>query len=330
MPNEIQSAQIGGETDILYRGSKKKYSSSESHNALMDEMQTQVKELCFMLDQNTSEDQFDCSAWVTCLESYVIDYNNRLIYSVISSHIFEKSAQEFDTFLGNLEKVMEYATNEIRPHEDDQEKVRLYKMIVKFYDHVNLANQQKLMFTNNRNELQKQIASELEPKISEATKDMTSQLIGLVSIFTALSFIIFGGISSLNGIMSSLFTEGAPYPVLPVLIVATAWAFCLMNLLFGFMYFVLRIANRSLCSEKGAKNLVQRYPVVFLCDYVLICLFLLLCGIWFAVSNGIGKPLYLLAVKHSIGTFLFGIGGFLITAILSGIFLWRCFKSGDS
>lgn len=270
MPNEVQPAQRSDATDILHRGSNKSYSSASLHNILMDEMQTQVRKLCTMLDQDTSGDAFDCHLWVEYLEGYIEDYNSRLLYSVISSHIFGKSEQEFDTFLGNVEKVMEYATNEIRPNTDDERAMRLYKMIVKFYDHVNLANQQQRMFTLNQDGLRQQISSELEPKISEATKDMTSQLIGLVSIFTALSFLVFGGISSLSSILSTLSDEKMPFPVLPVLIVAVAWAFCLMNLLFGFMYFVLRVARLSLSSEQEANNLVQRYPVVFLANYILL------------------------------------------------------------
>lgn len=323
MPNEVQPAQRSDATDILHRGSKKSYSSASSHNILMDEMQTQVKALCTMLDQDTSDDSFDCRSWVEYLGGYIEDYNSRLLYSVISTHIFGKSEQEFDTFLGNLEKVMEYATNEIRPHTDDEKILRLYKMIVKFYDHVNLANQQQLMFTHNQDGLRQQISAELEPKISEATKDMTSQLIGLVSIFTALSFLVFGGISSLDSILSSLSSEGNPFPVLPVLIVAVAWAFCLMNLLFGFMYFVLRVANLSFFSEKEAKNLVQRYPAVFLSNYVLLFFFVLFCGMWFAVCNGIGKPFFQCAVSHSIETFVVALIVFVGFFFFLGRYLWK-------
>ena len=323
MPNEVQPAQRSDAKDILHRGSKKSYASASLHNILMDEMQTQVRKLCTMLDQDTSGDAFDCRSWVECLEGYIEDYNSRLLYSVISSHIFGKSEQEFDTFLGNLEKVMEYATNEIRPYTDDEQTLRLYKMIVKFYDHVNLANQQQLMFTHNQDGLRQQISSELEPKISEATKDMTSQLIGLVSIFTALSFLVFGGISSLDSILSSLSSEGNPFPVLPVLIVAVAWAFCLMNLLFGFMYFVLRVANLSFFSEKEAKNLVQRYPAVFLSNYILLFFFVLFCGMWFAVCNGIGKPFFQCAVSHSIATFVIALIVFVGFFFFLGRYLWK-------
>lgn len=326
MPNEVQPAQRSNATDILHRGSKKSYASASLHNILMDEMQTQVRKLCTMLDQDTSDDSFDCRSWVECLEGYIEDYNSRLLYSVISSHIFGKSEQEFDTFLGNLEKVMEYATNEIRPNTDDEKAVRLYKMIVKFYDHVNLANQQQLMFTHNQDGLRQQISSELEPKISEATKDMTSQLIGLVSIFTALSFLVFGGISSLDSILSTLSNEKMPFPVLPVLIVAVAWAFCLMNLLFGFMYFVLRVAHLSLSSGQEANNLVQRYPAVFLANYILLLFFVLFCGMWFAVCNGIGKPFFQFAIIHTKTTFVVALGVFLCFFIWLGRHLWRKYQ----
>lgn len=321
---------------ILHRGSKQQYFLSSSHNVLMDEMQTQVAELCSMLDQSSSDESFDCSVWVQHLEAYIEDYNNRLLYSAISSHIFGKSEKEFDTFLGNLDKVMEYATTKIRPHENesDEKRMRLYRMIVKFYDHVNLANQQQLMFTDNREGLRQQISSELEPKISEAaeeltsqlseaTKDLTSQLIGLVALFTALSFIVFGGISSLDNLLDYLNEQKS---VLPSLIIAVAWAFCLMNLLFGFMYFVLRVAKISPL-EENAKNLVQQYPIVFLCNYILLLLFAVFCGMWFAVCNGIGSPIFQYVVNHSIGTFIIAIVVFVIAFLGLGWKLWTLYKA---
>ena len=56
---------------ILHIGSKQQYFLSSSHNVLMDEMQTQVAELCSMLDQSSSDESFDFSVWVQHLEAYI-------------------------------------------------------------------------------------------------------------------------------------------------------------------------------------------------------------------------------------------------------------------
>lgn len=53
-------------------------------------------------------------------------------------------------------------------------------------------------------DLEHEVESILAPKISEITKEMTQQLVGLIGIFTALSFIVFGGISSLDSIFGAV------------------------------------------------------------------------------------------------------------------------------
>lgn len=122
---------------------------------------------------------------------------------------------------------------------------------------------------------------------------MTSQLVGLISIFTALSFIVFGGISSLENMVTSLQgTLKDQQSVLPILILAMAWAFCMMNLLFGFMYFVIRITTLEKPVDENAANVVQRYPVVFLCNYIILALLVLFSGMWFAEVNAVGKSVF--------------------------------------
>lgn len=310
-------------SDILGKGTHNLQDSS-SYATLRNEMESHIVDLCQELDRRTSQGEFDCVSWISSLEAYTEDYNKRILYSVISNYIFQKNEQEFTTFSTNLEKVMEYAVEHIRP---DDEKQALYRTVVKFYDHVSLAHQQQIMFSQKRDDLKQEMTSFLEPKISEITKEMTSQLVGLVGIFTALSFIVFGGISSLSSIFTSMQqTLNQQHSVLPVLIVAVAWAFCLMNLLFGFMYFVLRIAKYSQQEQPSAKNLVQRYPVVFLCDYILLALFLLFSGMWFAKCNGVGESIFSFAVvQHSTGTFWVGLILSVIVVIGLGVWLWHLY-----
>ena len=119
--------------------------------------------------------------------------------------------------------------------------------------------------------------------------------------------------------------------ILPTLIVSVVWAFCLMNLLFGFMYFVLRIAKQSPSQAEKQQNIVQRYPVVFLCDYVLLLLFVVLCGSWFAERNGVGQTVFSFFVcDHHEITFIFAI--VLIAVFFSslGYKLYALYKGTDT
>ena len=71
------------------------------------------------------------------------------------------------------------------------------------------------------------------------TKEMNTQLISLIAIFTALSFIVFGGISSLDNIFDGV----KDIPVTKLMIVGSIWCFCIMNLVFVFMFFVGKLTH---------------------------------------------------------------------------------------
>lgn len=280
----------------------------------------------------------DCDEWIALLEEYVAQHRNRIYYSAISNCVFKMDEQQFSDFLSNMGEVVDYATEHSQRDEDWQSEDRqdLYRTVIKFYDHANLAHQQQVTFSSKKEDLREDVKNEvhktLDPKISEITKEMTSQLVGLISIFTALSFIVFGGISSLESMVTSLKGTLDKYDsVLPILILAMAWAFCMMNLLFGFMYFVIRITHLRKPVDENAKNVVQRYPVVFLCDYVIMALLILFSGMWFAKKAKVGSGFYKLWVSdHPNITFIVAILVFVVVFAILGIILLNLYRRKDS
>lgn len=315
----------------FFSGDGSKELNSIPYSEAVSRMENSVAELCAQLD-HSAEDGMNIDAWITLLEKYIAENSNRLYYSTISNYVFQMDELRFSDFLSNLGKVVDYADHTYHGSKDAKKK-NLHRTIIKFYDHANLAHQQQVTFSNKRETLREDVKNEvntmLEPKVSEINKEMTSQLVGLISIFTALSFIVFGGISSLENMVASLQgTLKDQQSVLPVLILAVAWAFCMMNLLFGFMYFVIRIMHLSKPEDKNAKNAIQRYPIVFLCDYILIALFVLFGGMWFAKKNGVGKNIfdYLTEQNRSTWTFWGFVVLFIAVFAFAGWRLWRWYS----
>lgn len=316
---------------FFFAENSSKASKHIPYSETVSKMETAVSDLCDQLDHSADE-EMDIDSWIKSLEAYIVENSNRLYYSTISNCVFKMDELRFSDFLSNLGKVVDYADHNYHGSKD-LKKRNLYRTIIKFYDHANLAHQQQVTFSNKRETLREDVKSEvnatLEPKVSEITKEMTSQLVGLISIFTALSFIVFGGISSLENMVTSLQgTLKDQQSVLPVLILAVAWAFCMMNLLFGFMYFVIRITHLSKLEDKNAKNAIQRYPIVFLCDYILIALFVLFGGMWFAKKNGVGKNIFdfLTEQNRSTWTFWGFVALFIVIFTFAGWMLWRWYS----
>lgn len=282
--------------------------SSAEQNAFYtaEDVQQSIQELCWGLSKKVSDGKFDCEAWIKQLESHLSISAGRLLYSSISNYIFDKSEEELATFGTNIDFVLHYTESKVLNNPQNMELKKTYKATLKFYDHSNLAIQQQKLVNKSRLDLDDEVENILSPKISEITKDMTSQLVGLIGIFTALSFIVFGGISSLENVFGALReTLDKQQTVLPLLIIADAWTLCMMNLLFGFMYFVIRITHLPKPINEKAENVVQRYPVVFLCNYALIAFLTLLGGLWFAECNGTGKAIFEWVVKEKNSTSVF-------------------------
>lgn len=308
-------------------------SSKSSNPVFLNQMQAQILNLCRALDQSVATGEFDCKKWISELNNYVSNSQNRLLYNDISNYIFSKNGREYGSMMTNLETVIDYAMGHLRPDEGhpDKEKEILYKTILKFYDHLNLAQKQVEMFDSDRKSLQQDIELEVKTEISNATKDITSQLVGLVALFTAMSFLVFGGIASLDSIFKSVERfVNLESSVLPVLLVAIAWAFCMMNLLFGFMYFVLRLVKPEQFTIRSEKNMVQRYPVVFLANYILLCLFVLFAAVWFVSCYDVALPILNFVINNPLLICIVGAAVFIGFFFLLGWHLWAIYTNTDT
>ena len=297
------------------------------------DMQDSILDLCRLLSRKTMVEESDWKKWVERLETYLEYPEDRLMYSAISNYIFDKTEQELGVFGTNLDSVLHYVEGETAKNPKDERWGKIFKAVLKFYDHSNLAVQQQKLVNKKRMDLEREVEVILTPKVSEITKEMTQQLVGLIGIFTALSFIVFGGISSLDSIFGAVQeTLNERQSVLPVLILADAWAFCMMNLLFGFMYFVIRITTLKKPAAEKTANIIQRYPVVFLCNYIILALLVLFSGMWFAEVNAVGKSVFEFFVdaKHSTWTFWIFVVFFIVFFGVLGGFLRKWYGSKKS
>lgn len=275
--------------------------------------------LCQGLTVSTQVFKKSIDQWLRELDEYIRSYE-RLLYSTISNYIYELDEKKYAIFELNIYSVFEYVMNQEppkkNPEKDTYEKRR--RIVMKFYDHVNLAHRQFVLYSQKQADIESLVEKKIEPELAKSSKELTSQLVGLVAIFTALSFIVFGGISSLESLFSVLSQNDNA--VLPTIIVAIAWAFCLMNLLFAFMYFVLRVmGNKSDATEKE-KPMVQKYPLVFISNYILLSAFLLSIGSWAAWVTGVGRGIYDCVLSH--GDIAFVVGLVIIVAIIIGLGIW--------
>jgi len=216
------------------------------------------------------DDKFSVREWVNELIEYEKQHS-RFFYSYITQYIFdEANDNRIGQLLGNLDKIIgtvyaktaekhaeTFPKNSISSKScSDDKKVKVshnqYLMISKLYDHCNLANRQRIAYKATKEDIELSIKKArqstieeskglIELKIKEYEKSITSQLIGLISIFTALSFLLFGGISSFN----SIFQMTNTVPLVKIFIILDVWFICMFNLFALFIQMIAMVTDKQ-------------------------------------------------------------------------------------
>ena len=298
-------------------------------------LQNETAGLCKKLDQDV--DVFNKQDFFDVIYAYVKN-DNRLVYSAITTYIFSivpeknKASEHKDregSIVSNLRCVIDYANgDEFQENNSDKDPemvVLTRKYLLKFWDHVNLAQRQY-----------EQIAKEEEyfnalakKSVEEATKpiaaELNRELISLVGIFTALSFLVFGGVSSLDNI----FSGAKDIPLLKLLIVGSVWGICMINLIFIFIFFIAKLTGISIKSDNaGNANIVKRYPIVIFTNWLLVTVLAFsIWSYWFIKLNLRG---YVITIwKFTVPTFAFYSIIIAIIATLVFLFIWHAYTKVD-
>ena len=297
--------------------------TNQNTNSTADYIQSMGKEMdiiCKMLSEESKE--FKAKDFFERIHDYIIQ-NDRLMYTDISNYIFTLEDQEFGVLQTNIDSVVNYMYgaqykedySAILDGKDKQKKQKLertQRTVLKFWDHVNLARRQYVLFHHKDDDYEKIVDEKMEVAGAKISKEMNVQLISLVAIFTALSFLVFGGISSLDNI----FAGAKDIPILKLVVIGSIWTFCIMNMLFVFIYFVAKISRLNISSTDNVNaNIVQKYPLVCWGNLIIILLFVVSSWIMYVKGEGLSEEVYMMFYKHQK---VFVLGGTVTILIIAG------------
>lgn len=267
--------------------------------------------------------------WLDTFEKFIENPENRIIYSEISKLIYELARTDedspIDTLQGNMYLILSNAEKRLQESDTEEKSKKnlvLYKSVVKLDDHITLAVRQREELERAAQK-QAEIAKVLlQEDITKTTRDLTSQLVGLVSLFTAISFVVFGGISALDSILKTYAKiMNNAYSVLPTIVVGIVWMFCSMNLLFAFMYFAFRMAGKEDPKTAAEKSVFQKYPAVFVMNYILLCALLIFGFATICEMTGLGTNIFAAVIDRKDGWFWYGWIGIIAVMIYLGAVL---------
>ena len=252
-----------------------------SHNddkTVIDEMSVKITKICTLLFEDSS--RFDEKTTFDMIFQYIESYN-RILYSQISNIVYacfnegtpKDASDRLGTMISNIEKTAAYTRTQ--SYVDEKERAgaiekKIYedveKALVKVWDHVNLAQTQYSGLKQTDEEYKSKFDRSIAPFKEELVKDMNAQLLTMVSIFTALAFLVFGGVSSLGSIFSN-----HELPLLKVIVIGCVWGLCLLNLIFIFLFCIGKMTGIPFQSSQAPNaNIFQKYPIVWWSDLIIL------------------------------------------------------------
>lgn len=261
------------------------------------------------------QNQFDKDKTFDDLHHYIQQYD-RILYSPISNYIYSsyENGQDGDvigTLQSNLDALLSYASDSmviadkkaaLKSRESKKSIDDTKKAIIKIWDHVNLANQQYKVLKQTDAEYNEKFQSHIADYKENMTKEMNAQLLTMVSIFTALAFLIFGGISSLDNIFSI-----SGIPLLKIIASGLVWGLCIFNLIFVFLFCVGKMTNLNFKStDDPDATIFQKYPIVWWSDLLLVSLLLICLWLYFMQREEINIWFVDICVKHTMVSSVIG------------------------
>ena len=262
---KIAITKQDNESEKAENTGKKRVKKNKNKN--WDDMARSMQDFIISLKQNS--DLFLPEDSYKKLEMYKKTYD-RLLYTVLSDEIFscfddETKIKEGTNILTNIDALLVYCEN----NENYQKNV--HNIILKLKDHANLAFRQYNSLKQTDEEYQQKFNKRIFGFKEKVTQEMAAQLITLVGIFTAIAFVVFGGLSSLESIFSN------KRPLIEIIVIASIWMLGMINLVFIFLKGISNMTQLDI-SSKNSDNLLEKY--IWIIWFNLIFILIIISVFW--------------------------------------------------
>lgn len=248
----------------LTKSLTKTQAKKETSPDYLKESKIKVIEFCDAL-LNMNDDS--CEEVLDKIRNYLkISQNKgRIIYSEISNFIFNLEEETVGTFLINIDKLLSYTLGKT-----GEDYVDLGKIIIKIYDHCNLANNQRAKIEEISQDISQVAGASLSKEVEKTKKQIEDDLkkelkhhereyITILGIFASIVLAFVGGLIFSTSVLENI----NAISIYRLLLVIGLLAFVLINVIYLLVKFITAI------NDKPIKFRVWVYDIIVL--VYLIC-----------------------------------------------------------
>lgn len=271
-----------------------------------------------------SSDSFECDEFIIKMLEYLEKFY-RIQYSSLSAIVY-RSNDNIRTNIGiNLTALVDYSQtkgfDDLFDEAKEDKKETTKRILVKLWDHYNLANAQfsdlvRDGFYETFLKEKEQIQKEYKEQINNEGRKLNRDLIAMVAIFTAMSFLVFGGLSSLSSILSLSIKE---LPVLTIGVECLVWGICVYNLIYLFMYLVGKLIDKQITSRDSDK-FYKRHAIFLIGNGIIFSALLVTGWLYFIQTDFSG---WYTQLYHYMGVYTKFLPVFLAVGVLAIILIAR-------
>lgn len=191
-----------------------------------------INGICKALSLNTQK--YDPQKTVEKISAYITSTNklDRILYSEISNYVYSLEMSERGIFATNLEKLLLYSLNDNNEVSEDCKK-----MIVKIYDHFQLALHQ----IENVNNIFANSIEEAKENLQKQIKGVEKEYITILGIFAAIVLAFVGGITFSTSVLQNISATS----IFRLLLVVDFLAFVLINTIYILLKFIFAINDKN-------------------------------------------------------------------------------------
>lgn len=309
----------------------------------IEKIGSKVTQLCEEL--RLENKKFDKEKFLDILV-YFMDNDKRILYSQVTNFIFDKYKKSWslkdasniiDNMTTNLVSMIEWTKSDefkstlvyqkcFKVQLDKLPKLR--KILIKLWDHINLANHQYNQLKESDDEFNRKFDNKFDSaankKLDKFSKEMNAQLLTLVGIFTALAFMVFGSITGLSNLIANV-----KQPVPRLIILGCVWGIAVLNLVFVFLFCVGKMTKVNFASTNNpVASIWEKYPIVWWSDFAIGSILILSSWLYYLKNRQGLAVLDKLLLKHP-NTVFYGGSAIIIFAIVVVFFILRHATRGE-